>query len=216
MKISNYLKFLFRATLTFVLVIIFSGINLWSSLPQVKAETPGKDGSLTVAAANTILNRYAALSSSASAGGSSITVTDIANLYPNGIASAPGDLLLIYQAQGATIDLTSNTSSYGTVTAYNSAGLYEFVTVSSVSGNTITVAPPCTGGLKNNYASSGRTQVICVPQYTSLTINPGASIVAQTWNGQTGGIVAIHVQSTTTLNGSVDASGRGFRGGCIR
>src|SRR5690606_21595689 len=41
-----------------------------------------------------------------------------------------------------------------------------------------------------------------------------ATLTAPAWNGSTGGIVAIHA-STFVLDGSIDVSGLGFRGGAV-
>ena len=106
------------------------------------AATPGFDGALTVTTANQVINQYADLTAIDTAV-KSITVDDIANLTSgapvNGGALVTGDLLMLYQAQGATIDVT-DTASYGNVTAYNNSGKYQFVTVGSITGNTITLA----------------------------------------------------------------------------
>ncbi|MCC7207700.1 MAG: hypothetical protein IT323_10350, partial [Anaerolineae bacterium] len=182
--------------------------------PPIQALSPGKDGSPTIGAANTVVNTYTTLAASASAGNTSIQVGSAAVL-----GVAPGDLILIVQMQGVSMD-TGNTASYGAITNYNNVGNYEFATVYGVSGNTILLSP-CGGGLQRNYTvggggagtGPGRAQVIRVPQYDTLTISAGASVTAPVWNGSTGGIVAIHAQNTVTLNGAIDVSGRGFRGG---
>ncbi len=57
------------------------------------------------------------------------------------------------------------------------------------------------------------TQVIRVPEFTQVYIRPGARIVAQPWDGATGGIVALLATGTVTNKGSIDVSGMGFRGG---
>lgn len=126
---------------------------------------------------------------------------------------APDDLLLIIQVQGADID-TSNSAAYGAVIDLLSAGRYEFIGVTSVdqASGTISVYSGC-GGLKNSYDPSGHVQVIRVPQYKNLTVAAGAGITAPSWNGQTGGIVALQVRDTITVDGSIDVSGLGFRGG---
>jgi uncharacterized repeat protein (TIGR01451 family) len=173
------------------------------------AETPGKDGDLTVSGTVT-LNAYAALSGSPSAGATSITTaTPLAGL-------TAGDLIMVYQAQGATIN-TADTSSYGSVTSYGSAGFWEFQTVGAVSGSTITLANygSVCGGLRNNYFAGGRPQVIRVPQYRNLTINAGGSVVPPAWNGTTGGVVALQVSGTLTNNGVIHADALGFRGGAV-
>jgi hypothetical protein len=185
----------------------------WVGSPSVtKAETPGQDGDQTVTAANTVVNRYATLSANAAAGATSITVANAggtAGLDPATLA--PGNLLLVIQMQGAEID-TSDTIAYGLVTDLKSAGRYEFVTVGSVSGNVINIA--C-GGLRFAYTTAGKTQVIRVPQYANLTVNVGGSISAPAWNGSFGGVVAVNVQNNTVLNGRIDVSGLGFRGGAL-
>jgi hypothetical protein len=171
---------------------------------------PGKNGAYT-ATANTILNKYSPVVSNIAAGSTNITVVAQAAL----LGLCPGDLIMIYQAQGATIS-TINAIGYGAVSLFNNAGLYEYVYVKSVSGNIITTA----SALVNNYTSSGKTQVIKVPQYTSLTINAAVLINAKSWKDtivstvryRFGGIVAIHA-STINNNGTINANASGFRGG---
>ena len=81
------------------------------------------------------------------------------------------------------------------------------------SANTITLG----SNLQKSYTVAGKTQVIRVPQYTTLTIADGASIIAPAWNGTVGGVVAL--QAATTLDfsntGKIDVSATGFRGGAI-
>lgn len=55
--------------------------------------------------------------------------------------------------------------------------------------------------------------MVRIPQYTELAVANGASIVPRAWNGLTGGIVAVSVSGTLTLNGRIRADGAGFRGG---
>ncbi len=175
------------------------------------AGTPGIDGAKTVTAAGTIVNGYDIVSS-ATAGGRTITGTNVANLSPAGLTPlGPGSVVMLYEANGATIDGTDDTAAWGNVTSYGNAGYYEFVTVGSVSGNTITLAASC-NALAHTYGSS--SEIVRVPQYSSLTVNAGASIVATPWstNEADGGIVAIDVAGTTTINGTIDVSGAGFAG----
>ena len=167
---------------------------------------PGKDGPLTVNGANTVLNTYTNLTASAASGATAITLSSAAGI-------TPGDVLLVYQAQGATIS-TANDSTYGTVTSLGNAGRHEFVSVLAVAGNTVTLGTQCsTSPLR--YAYDGTAQVLRVPQYSSLQVNAGGSIVPNPWNGSTGGIVALIVDGTATISGSINANGRGFRGGAI-
>lgn len=181
------------------------------------AFTPGKDGNLTVAAANTVVNIYTTMSQNASAGDNRVRQTATSNT----LNLTVGDLILIYQAQGASID-TPNSYLFGNITNLNGAGRYEFARVTSVpifNGNQngqryIGISTTC-GGLENSYTvSQGSVQIIKVPQYADLTIQSGASIVPADWNGTTGGVVAVHVNGTLNIasTGSISATGNGFRG----
>ncbi len=166
---------------------------------------PGKDGALTVSAANTVVNCYTAVTANVTAGSTTVTTTGTC-------AFTCGDMVMIYQAQGATIN-TTNTSAYGTITSYNNSGLYEFNYVTQAVGAVLTVQNPWA----NNYTATGRVQIIKVPQYTNLTVNVGGSIVPLAWNdvgaNRTGGVVAIHATGTITVNGSIHSTGFGFRPG---
>src|SRR5512147_1133114 len=86
------------------------------------AATPGKDGARTVTALGTVVNEYAVLAADVAAGATAVTVTSIADLP----SLTAGDLVMLYQAQGASID-TTDTVSYGTVSSLSGAGNYELV-----------------------------------------------------------------------------------------
>jgi PKD repeat protein len=173
----------------------------------------GKDGTRTISSANTVVNAYTSLQSNAASGSNSIQVVNNSlNLsFPAPLNS--GDLIFIYQAQGADIS-TPDDPTYGGITSYNNSGNYEMAEVSSVSGaNTINLSCP----LQNNYTASGNVVVARVPRYSTLTINGGGSITCPAWNGTTGGICVLEVSGATIINsgGSIDVSGKGFRGGAL-
>ncbi len=182
----------------------------------------GVHGSITVTAANVIVNEYTALSTTALAGSNTITVAN-SSLNANGrfaTALQPGDLLMIYTTQGATLNgmLTGNIAfpldtSWGRITNYNTCGRYEFVQVRSVT-NATTIVLDC--NLSNTYTVGGtsRSQVIRVPRYNSLTISTG-TVTCDAWNGSVGGILVVEVLNNTVINNAngLNATGRGFRGG---
>lgn len=194
-----------------------------------------KQGSYTVTAANTQLNAYTAVTANAAAGATSVTVA--ANALTNSFFTtslAAGDLVMIIQMQGATmdVDVTATASwgghyttpnghlldwgSYqdlwGNVTAYNNAGKYELREVRSISGSTVI---NFTCGLQNSYTSTGHVQVVRVPRLQNLTLNASTSIVPALWDGTVGGVVALEVLGTLTFNtgSKIMATGYGFRGG---
>jgi hypothetical protein len=187
----------------------------------------GKDGARTINDPNTIVNTYSALAADAAAGAGSVTVNNIAELATNlgtdgGLQPlAVGDLLLIIQMRGATLDPNDpNDATWGNVPAANlgNAGNYELAGVAGISGNVITLG--C--ALQKSYSGPiptdagvtvTRAQVVRVAQYTTLTINGGASIIASPWNGAVGGVVAVHASNTLQLNGTINVTGQGFHGG---
>lgn len=180
----------------------------------------GKDGPRTISA-STIVNEYTTLSSNASTGNTTINVA-ASSLNANGRFSGnlqPGDLILIIQMQGATINGTlvgiagvPNDATWGSVISYGNCGNFEYLEVASVP-NATSITFTC--GLQNNYTSSGRVQIIRVPRYTSLTVNSPGVLTGQTWNGSTGGVVVAEILGNTIVNagGSISANALGFRGG---
>ena len=196
-----------------------------------------KNGSYTVTAANTQINAYTGVTANAAAGATSITVAS--NTLASGVLGtplAPGDLIMIIQMQGATMDVdVTPTASWGgnytvpnghqgdwgsfqdlwgNVTNYNNAGKYELIEVRSVSGGT-TINLMC--GLQNAYTASGHVQVVRVPRFANLTVNTATTVIPAMWDGTIGGVVALEIDGNLTLTGTgkIMASGYGFRGGVI-
>ncbi len=173
-----------------------------------------------------VVNTYFPGNGSVSSGALSIPV--LAATSGGGAGIASGDVLLVIQMQGASINNT-NTSSYGNgvggagYTLVNNTGNYEYVTATSAYGSgagsiPIKGAGPF-GGLLFNYVSSAATatqgqftfQVVRVPQYSTATLSSTLSALA--WNGSTGGILAMDVAGALTLNSAtVSLDGFGFRG----
>lgn len=192
---------------------------------QVGFGQRGKDGPGTG-----IVNQYYTLAAALPA--SPATTIDI-NTIGNTVIPAPGDLIMIIQMQGATVEMNDTTNSnFGAINTYNNAGKHEFAEVLKVQtvGATTTLTITCP--LKNNYdfrynlpksqstttiPQSGiyaGTQIIRVPRFTTLTVASGTTIFpAMAWNGVKGGVVVAEVMGDATVNGTISATGRGFRGG---
>lgn len=119
-----------------------------------------------------------------------------------------GDKVLIIQMKGATITAT-NTMAFGTITSLGNAGNFEFATISSINGNTVTFST----NLCKSYTQSGKVQLVRVPIYTN--VNVIGTVTAQPWNGTTGGIVAIEATNSITFNANINVSGQGFVGGAV-
>ena len=121
-----------------------------------------------------------------------------------------GDRVLIIQMQGADIN-TANTSSFGDITAYNSAGNWEYGVINSISGNDITLDST----IQNTYDPNGKVQLVTVPVFCDASVDD--TLTCQAWNGTTGGVLVFFSNGTVTLNSDINVSGKGFRGGptCI-
>ena len=177
----------------------------------------GKHGSLNVSALNVIVNEYTSLTSNATAGSNVINVAN-SNLNANSRFASNlqvGDLVMIIQVQGISMKTFAvgpgQDSTYGEILSYQNCGNYEFAQVFAIPNGT-SIQLDC--NLMNNYsASPAKTQVIRVPRYSSLTVNAGSSLTGDPWNGTIGGIVTAEVNGTSVVNGSVVATGIGFRRG---
>ncbi|WP_223787545.1 beta strand repeat-containing protein [Marinicella meishanensis] len=190
-------------------------------LAGTAAAIKGKDGDFTVVASQQV-NYFTGLTAVNTVGGVTLTVsnindlTDVAGIYATPTLT-PGDLIMLYQAQGASFADSGNNSTYGAFNLGN-AGRYELYEVISVTGNDVVVAENgnlCTGNSLIYSYNLGQTQVIRVPQFDNLTVNAGGSITTTAWNGSRGGVVAIDVNTNLTVNGTITAAAAGFRGGVV-
>ncbi|MCB9174095.1 MAG: gliding motility-associated C-terminal domain-containing protein [Flavobacteriales bacterium] len=184
----------------------------------------GKDGAKTVTGPAEEVNAFTMLTSDATIGDTLINVTSstLSTNFSSNLAA--GDLIMIYQVQGASIEDSITVPSFpnsskfhhtwGRITNYNNAGNYEFVQVKSVPNGT-SIVFDC--ALKRNYTASGRVMVVRVPRYLSLTVNGGGVLTTSQWNGSSGGLLAVEVLGVTTINagGLIDVSEKGFRGGVV-
>ncbi|MDX2283675.1 MAG: T9SS type A sorting domain-containing protein [Bacteroidia bacterium] len=198
----------------FFALLAFALFQMTEQQQSASADTlnsDGRSGSLTVSSARVVVNTSTALAQDAGAGALTLQVASAAALHGT-VPMTEGECLLVIQMQGASI-LTANDTSFGQISSYNGAGYYEFVRLKSISGNEISLKE----AIHRNFSASGKTQVIRVPQYESLTVASGASLTAQAWDGSTGGVLALLAESVTIeAGGTVTTSGLGFRGGTVK
>ncbi|MGE0877595.1 MAG: beta strand repeat-containing protein [Acidimicrobiia bacterium] len=185
--------------------------------------TPHTDADTSISG---VVNTYYPVTASAAAGATSLTVGSSRGAAT---AIAKGDLLLVIQMQGATMDST-DTDAYGDGVAglpasgvtSMTAGQWEYVHATGpVSGGAVPIdGQGTTGGLTNSYtvaaasgsAGASTVQVVRIPTYRNVTLT--GTVTGSAWNGASGGIVAFDVAGALTMNGqTVDASGIGMRGG---
>jgi large repetitive protein len=156
-----------------------------------------------------IVNTYARVTASLKAGDTKIPISDIAeNNFFNPSGFRPGQLVLVLQTQTANLESTSpiNLDS----PSDRKEGRWEFARLTAdteISGELTLSA-----GLIQSY-DADVTQVVSVPEFTSLhnkgTIKPLA------WNSgkNRGGVIVFLVRDTFINDGTISANGAGFLGG---
>lgn len=155
-----------------------------ASSPSASKFGDGSNGDITIAANTTEAPIDASVT--ATAASNSATVNRTSGFFTN-------QLVLFHQTQGTN------------------AGAWEIARVESQNGTKLKL----TTNLTNSYSSAGsnRAQIRVIPQYNDVTVNTNMSWNAKAWNGSTGGILAFLANGTVTVNGTINATGQGFRGG---
>jgi uncharacterized repeat protein (TIGR01451 family) len=216
---TNSLKHFGSTWLAAVTLGIVSG---GVSAQQVCA-TPGRDTDTSITG---VVNTYWDAASDGTYNASSASISLASK---SGVADlSPGDLALVIQIQCADINF-SDSDSYGDGAAgepaagFNepgncAAGNYEYVRAGAGT-NASTLALDVGARLTKTYIKAAATpsdgrrsfQIIRVPQYQNVSAT--GTLTAPAWNGTVGGVVALDVAGTFTLNGSINVDGFGFRGG---
>ncbi len=163
----------------------------------------GKDGALVANAADTVVNKYAAVTAAAAVGATQVTLAATDDF-------AVGDVVMIVQMRGGNLASTTTDPPAALDLAAVSAGQYDLVKVTAKNATQVTVSP----ALKNAYAATG-AQAVRVPQYTTVGVPDATSLTAKAWDGTTGGVLAFLATGTITTAGSgtIHANAKGFRGG---
>lgn len=118
-----------------------------------------------------------------------------------------GDLVLLIQMQGATSNLT-NTGSFGEITQLNNAGNYEINRIAAIQGNQVLLQYQRT----REYDISGKVQLIRIPEYEDVNV---CDLSCKQWDGTTGGVLVLRAAGQVTMQGPIDVTGKGFRGGML-
>lgn len=122
-----------------------------------------------------------------------------------------GEKAILIQMQDNVIGTnTADNVNFGDLASIGSAGLYEVVTITSKSLPTIQVS-----SITNTYntCSNCRVQLVSFRKLGTPNYTTTSNMSALDWNGDIGGIIALEVPGTLTLNHNITADGAGFRGG---
>jgi hypothetical protein len=124
---------------------------------------------------------------SGAVGTTKLTLTSVAGF-------AAGQEILIHQTQGT------------------GAGVWEIANVVSIAGNDLTLGAALGHKYTTTVGTNNHAQAVVVEKYATLDVPVGSVIAAPAWNGDTGGILAMHVTGAMTVEGVVSMGGRGYRG----
>lgn len=141
--------------------------------------------------------------------GSTVTIANINEAYHTFNA---GEDVIIMQMQRNVVYDNSNTANYGGVSNMLTAGRYEMLKIASRTGSAIvlTAAPTIIFDFTSVNSS---LQIISFRRLGSPNYATTSNITALPWDGNIGGVVALRVAGTLTLNHTITANGAGFRGG---
>jgi gliding motility-associated-like protein len=129
-----------------------------------------------------------------------------------------GDTVLLIQMKG--IGILTNLNDYGKPQDINDAGNYEFLLIDRVVDNTVhftreflKVGYDELGNEKAGYDAAGTVQLVKVKGYQSARVT--GTLTAKPWDRETGtgGILALIVTNTLTLEADIDLTAKGFGGG---
>lgn len=158
-----------------------------------------------------VVNGYAKVTGLSGATVSVSAVNETADSFEN------GEKVMLIQMQDNVIGSNiTNANTFGTISGIGSAGNYEFLTISThteVSGlpntMTFTSAPTRT----YTFTANSSVQIVSLRRLGAPNFSTTSAMTALAWNGDIGGVVAIEVLGTLTLNHSINANYAGFRGG---
>lgn len=121
---------------------------------------------------------------------------------------------MIIQMKGAGIITPALPSdpTFGDTTSLNGAGNYEINVICGVRGDTVFMV----NDLINTYTVAGKVQLVQFAEYISANVTD--TLRATPWNNTTGtgGVIALFVEDTLTLNAPIWADTAGFAGGIFK
>ncbi|HEX5749041.1 MAG TPA: Ig-like domain-containing protein [Archangium sp.] len=200
---------LFKKWLTAALCVLALGSTAALAEPDTFYLGTGRTGTFTVVGSNNVINSYGRVTNAPAAKEDFLQVDSVFCSAPP--CFAVGDLVMVLQTTGIVPEPDSGDTG-ATNISDKPVGRWELARLKTVSGSGSTADLTLTAPLVYSYTSNV-TQVIRVPEYIDLTIDTGATLKAQAWNGRIGGVLAFLAQGKVINNGTITASGAGFRGG---
>lgn len=171
------------------------------NLPLEVGEGDGHWGPLQISTGEQTPNAYFALQEDITPGSSKLRV--LANDMP---LPRAGDLLLVWHTR-ISLEAAQNAASPFSL-ATTGLGQWEFRRLSEVSGEFFESSTPSVYGYP-----AAESQVIVVPEYSSVDVGAAASLLARAWDGTIGGALVLLANEGMRIEGLVSAHEAGCRGG---
>jgi hypothetical protein len=125
-----------------------------------------------------------------------ITLNPSRKYYASGDNLAVKDMVLLVQMTGGYTGVHQN---------------FQIVSISGSGGNTLTLKPVTTPILTTISVGAGSVQMIKVQIFDNLTLNNGAELTCNEFDGYTGGILPMIVKKQLTVNGGrINVSAKGY------
>ncbi len=124
-----------------------------------------------------------------------------------------GDTVLLIQVKGIGINVTDAPAQFGLSQNVYGAGKYEFLIIDTI--HTVTKLVTFTGDMGNfgDYDAGGALQLVRVRGYDNARVT--GTLTCEPWDSTagTGGVLAMIVGNTLTLEADIDVTGKGLKGG---
>lgn len=120
-------------------------------------------------------------------------ITGTNQLSASNASFAVGQKILIIQMQGTN------------------AGIYQMTTIQGYDNTNGLITTQDSLTVTYNSTSPNTAQVRVIPQYSSVTVQPGITYSAKPWNGSTGGILSFLCDGAVQIDGHLSGDALGFR-----
>jgi len=161
----------------------------------------GAEGAVVITDKRNV-NSYAPLAASAAVGATTLM---IGNQTTTATARkiAAGDVILIVQSATPGVRPPGDAAALDTP-----VGVWELAVVVALDNTLVTLAQP----LAHRFDAPG-AQIVRVPQTKTIEVTDSGALVAQKWDGNIGGVLALLATDSIVVDGALDSDSSGFRGG---
>lgn len=155
---------------------------------------------------NGIINIYKKVEAIGAAPRDNVTLNDVTGLEK-------GDTVLLIQMKGVVINAPDDGNFGSYKDLIGRPGLNEFLIIDLIDIPSRNIV--FTANIINSFDVYGSVQLVRVPFFNSATVT--STLTCEPWDSiaNTGGVLAMIIGTTLSLDANIDVSGKGFKGGAI-